>query len=87
MLVRDIAAEERPDVIAAEMIVLFDQQSVEVGLALGQGQGDQAASQAAPQNYQICVARRHDGRCSVQRRQRNHRLAAAPERAIVCGDG
>ena len=91
--VRDIAAEERPDVIAAKLVVLFDQQQVEVGLALGQRQRDQATGKSAAQDHEIVPLnsgrgeRRHEARCSERASQRNHRLALAPERAIVGGDG
>ena len=54
-----VGPEKRPHVVAAQRLVLLDQDDVEIGLALGQGERDQATGQPAAKDRNIGLAVPH----------------------------
>ena len=74
LFVGKIRVEKRPDVVAAEARLLFDQEEAEVGPPLGEGESAQATAQPA------------SGYDQLQRRCAHARTAAVTGMAVPAGD-
>jgi hypothetical protein len=68
ILLGDVAVEERPDVIAAQRFVAFDQGELHLRPPLRQSEGDEPAGQASAQDRQR-RARSHAPGLAERKRQ------------------
>jgi hypothetical protein len=73
---RDVAGEERPDVVAAEALAPFDQQQPQLGPQPCQCQGDQAAGKASAKDGDVTVMLAHHPKRLAGERNRATRVSA-----------
>ena len=55
-----VGTEERPDVVAADRLALFDKHDIELRAGLTQGEGNEAAGQPSAEDRDVAVPHSHD---------------------------